>query len=154
MKENALEQQSGENFAAAHLGPFSDLGQYGAHIPALGMRVPGKVFLREHLPLSGAEISFNKLPPGFAIPFLHRHQLHEEIFIVLKGSGEVLVDGALIPVSEGSVVLVRPDGARTLRNNGSGHLDFMVLQVRANSIEKNGTEDSIPMVERPAWPEA
>ena len=152
MKEDSMQKQAGEHFAAAHLGPFSDLAQYGAHIPALGMRVPGKVFLREHLPLTGAEISFNKLPPGFAIPFLHRHRLHEEIIIVMRGTGEVLVDGAVIPVREGSVVAVRPEGARTLRNNGSGHLDFMVLQVRANSIEQDGTEDSIAVMERPLWP--
>ena len=38
----------------------------------------------------------------------HRHPRQEEVFVVLEGSGAIVVDGTSVPVGPGSVVLVAP----------------------------------------------
>ena len=38
--------------------------------------------LHDLLGLTGAEISFNNLPAGAGVPFIHSHKNNEEIYIV------------------------------------------------------------------------
>jgi mannose-6-phosphate isomerase-like protein (cupin superfamily) len=46
------------------------------------------------------------------------------------------VDGQIIDVKEGTAIRVSPEGERTLRNNGSGDLFFIVIQVQAGSLNQ------------------
>lgn len=144
---------NGRNYSAGQLGAFADLSQYSFAVPALGGRqIPGKVFLKGQLGLSGVEMSFNTFPPGVGMPFLHAHREHEEVYLFIAGQGEFQVDGEIFPVSEGSVVCVAPNGARAYRNVGSGPLHFIVLQVRENSLDAATIEDGIPLERKVSWP--
>ena len=78
--------QEGAQFSVGHLGPFDQLMHYRFSVPALGGRaVPGKVFLKDALQLTGVEVSYNCFPPGVGMPFLHAHQRHEEIYLFTSG---------------------------------------------------------------------
>jgi len=98
-------------------------------------QVDGKVFLREILGLSGMEVSLNALPPGGACSFLHAHKQNEELYVFLSGEGEFQVDGKVFPVEAGSAVRVAPEGMRAWRPTGSEPLSFLVIQVKAGSLE-------------------
>ncbi|WP_417070644.1 cupin domain-containing protein [Niveibacterium terrae] len=143
-------QRTGSRFTAVDLGPQSALVACRFEAPS-GQSAPGKVFLREALNATGAEISWNCLPPGAAMPFLHAHREHEEIYLFTGGEGEFQVDGEIFPVSEGSAVRVAPEGARAWRNTGSEALSFLVLQVRPGSISGGPVEDGYPLSTELSW---
>jgi mannose-6-phosphate isomerase-like protein (cupin superfamily) len=138
-------------FSTAEIGPFADLGDYTFAHPQLGVDVEGKVFLNQLLGLTGAEISFNRLPAGKPIPFYHTHRLNEEIYIFLKGTGEFQVDDKVFPVREGTVVRIAPDGVRTWRNNSAEDLFYIVIQAKAGTFEGHTTLDGVGVAKRVSW---
>ena len=78
--------QHGAQFSVGHLGPFAELLNYRFSVPALnGREVPGKVFVKDALQLTGVEMSYNCFPPGFSMPFLHAHRDNEEVYLFLSG---------------------------------------------------------------------
>jgi len=93
----------GTNFTAEQLGPFEDLLEKDF------MGFHGKYFLGQNLGLTGCEVSLNRLPAGKGMPFVHRHQKNEELYIVLRGSGVFYVDGKEFPLSEGSLIRLAPE---------------------------------------------
>lgn len=146
--------RQGSNFTAADLGPLGKLDQYVYRLPALGLAVPGKVFLNQTLGLTGCEVSLNKMPAGVGMPFHHKHRLNEEVYVFVAGKGEFQVDGETFPIAEGSVVRVARDGERCWRNTGEGELVYVVIQAREGSHEGHTTQDGVG-VDRPVtWPAA
>src|SRR5438445_5902353 len=84
----------------------------------------GKLFLRKFLGSAGLEMSLNVVPPGKGIPFLHRHQENDEVYVVVGGRRQFLVDGECIDVEEGSVLRLGPQAARAWRNHWYAPLYF------------------------------
>jgi mannose-6-phosphate isomerase-like protein (cupin superfamily) len=122
--------------------------------PSAKVIVDGKIFLNQLLGLTGAEISFNKMPPGGGLPFYHTHKLNEEIYIFTKGKGEFQVDGKVFPVQEGSVVRIARDGERCWRNTSTeDDLDCIVIQAREGSYEGHTTQDGVGVAKPVVWEE-
>jgi mannose-6-phosphate isomerase-like protein (cupin superfamily) len=69
-------------------------------------------------------MSLNVVPPGKGMPFLHKHQRNEEVYVVVGGRGQFLVDRERIDMEEGSVLRISPPGARAWRNNSDARLTF------------------------------
>jgi mannose-6-phosphate isomerase-like protein (cupin superfamily) len=86
-------------------------------------------------------MSLNVVPPGEGMPFLHRHRQNDEVYVVVGGHGQFLVDGGCIYVSEGTVLRLGPAAARAWRNNSDAPLYFLCLQYRADSVIRGGTLD-------------
>lgn len=146
--------ESGQNYTAGHLGAFAELQRYSFTVPALGgKKVPGKVFVKEQLGLTGLEMSYNTFPPSIGMPFLHAHRENEEVYLFISGKGEFMVDGEVFPVSEGSVVRVTPAGVRAYRNTGEDALHFIVLQVKENSLSAATIEDGFVIDGGVHWPD-
>jgi mannose-6-phosphate isomerase-like protein (cupin superfamily) len=144
--------QSADHVAVVNLGALSDLSRVTLTVPGLSFKVQGKVFLKQLLGLTGAEISLNALPPGHAIPFLHKHHLNEEIYVVVKGNGEFQVDGRVFPVQEGTVVRIDPSGARSFRNTSTVDvLCYVVIQARAGSLEDHTIQDGYRVPQTVTW---
>ncbi|MCA8988147.1 MAG: cupin domain-containing protein [Planctomycetaceae bacterium] len=120
------------NYTTYEAGTWSDLGQHCFRHPPL--EAPGKCFLSERVDSSGCEISLNRFEPGKGYPFLHRHQQQEEIYIVVSGSGEMLVDESIIPLQEGSVVRIAPAGVRSLRASADGPICFLCIQATEGTL--------------------
>lgn len=142
----------GTNFTCFHAGPAESWMQYELEPPAVPMRAKGKLFLKELLGSTGMEISLNAVQPGKSIPFLHRHRLNDEIYVVVEGKGQFLVDGECIDVAEGSVVRMTPSAARAWRNNSDAPFCFLCIQHRAASEIEGGTIDGERVEGSPAWP--
>ncbi|AFZ37866.1 Cupin 2 conserved barrel domain protein [Stanieria cyanosphaera PCC 7437] len=140
------------NFTTVDLGTFEQLSQYTFAATSNPLKLEGKVFLKELLNLTSAEISLNNLPPKTSIPFYHKHRLNEEIYIFVRGQGEFQVDDCVFSVREGTVVRVDPEGERCLRNiSDTELLGWIVIQSRANSYIGDTIEDGFGVDKRVSW---
>jgi mannose-6-phosphate isomerase-like protein (cupin superfamily) len=142
----------GTNLTGFHAGPMAEWTQYRMEPPDIPMPVRGKLFLRNLLGSAGLEMSLNVVPPGKGMPFLHRHQQNDEVYVVVGGRGQFLVDGACIDVAEGSVLRLTPAAARAWRNNSDAPLYFLCLQYRADSVVQGGALDGRKVEDTLAWP--
>lgn len=149
-------QATGANWSVAHLGRLAQLDRYTLTIPQSPKPIRGKVFLKPLLGLTGMEVSVTKLPArpnGAAIPILHRHREHEELYVFTGGRGQMLVDGNVIDVEEGSVVRVAPGGARTIRASPGEELQYLCIQARQDSMpDAEAADDGQSLEAKPAWP--
>jgi len=147
--------KASQNYTAAHLGPFEKLNQYKFSHEGLPFEIEGKIFLNDLLKLTGAEVSLNRLPPNVGMPFYHRHKANEEIYIFIRGRGEFQVDGETIPVSEGSVISVAPNGSRCWRSLNNEPLHFIVIQAPAGQYKSGvSISDGVAVDGAVIWPAA
>ena len=130
----------GRNFSAISVGKLNELNEY---VLQLGpdVKIPGKVFGGAALHATGGDFSFQVFQPGTETGFLHTHKVHEELYFFLSGQGEFQVDGQVIPVAEGSVVRVAPEGERSVRNNGTEPLVMLCVQYRGNTFTEADAMD-------------
>lgn len=110
--------------------------------------------LHDLLQLTAAEVSLNTLPAGGAVPFVHRHQKNEEVYLVLDGRGMLYIDGEELPVKGGDCFRIDPAGARCLRAADDSPLSFICVQARAGSLEGFTLTDGLPVPDgegKPSW---
>lgn len=107
--------------------------------------------LKETLALSGCEISLNRLEPGQAIPFVHRHRENEEAYVILSGRGEFWLDGEIVPVAEGSCVKVLPPAGRAIRASKDGALTYACVQAASGSLKGYTGTDGVILEEKTGW---
>ena len=74
-------------------------------------------------------LDYTVLPPGASIGY-HRHLDTEEVYVVLQGTGVMTVDGEVVQVVRGDVVLNRRGGSHGLENNGVEDLAVLVFEGR------------------------
>jgi mannose-6-phosphate isomerase-like protein (cupin superfamily) len=142
----------GNNFTCFHAGPKENWTQFREELPTVPLPAKGKLFLRNLLDSAGLEMSLNVVPPGKGIPFLHKHQQNDEVYVVIGGRGQFHVDGECIDVAEGTVLRIGPQGARAWRTNSDASLYFLCIQYRADSVIQGGTLDGQKVEGNPAWP--
>ena len=140
-----------KNFTCVHAGPKEGWTDFRLEPPDVPLPARGKLFLRNLLGSAGLEMSLNAVPPGKIIPFLHRHRENDEVYVVVAGRGQFLVDGECIDVAEGSVLRLAPAAARAWRNNSDAPLYFLCIQYRADSVIEGGTADGQKAEGKPAW---
>jgi mannose-6-phosphate isomerase-like protein (cupin superfamily) len=141
----------GENFIGFHAGPMEEWTQFRMEPPDVPLPARGKLFLQNLLGSAGLEISLNVLAPGKGMPFLHRHQENDEVYVVVGGRGQFIVDGECVDVAEGSVLRMSPPAARAWRNNSDAPLYFLCIQYRADSAIQGGTHDGQRVESKPVW---
>ena len=77
---------------------------------------------RHQLDLQGVALGLIKLPPDEGYTFTHRHRKQEEVYLVIEGSGLLLVDDELLELQKGDAVRVSPAARRALKAHGEGLL--------------------------------
>ena len=63
--------------------------------PSPDVKLEGKVFVKEDLGLNSSEISFNMMQPGDALPFLHKHNENEEIYLSINCEAQMLLNAEI-----------------------------------------------------------
>lgn len=106
--------------------------------------------LHDRLGLTGAEVSFNRLPAGAGVPFVHRHTKNEELYGILAGSGELYLDGNVTAVSAGDWFRIAPEGRRALRAGADG-MTFICVQTKVGSLEGFTMTDGVLCEEKAPW---
>jgi uncharacterized RmlC-like cupin family protein len=73
---------------------------------------------RRQLGLAGVALGLINLPPREGYTFTHTHREQEEVYMVLEGTGRLLVDGEEVRLAAGDMVRVDPASKRALKNDG------------------------------------
>jgi mannose-6-phosphate isomerase-like protein (cupin superfamily) len=77
-------------------------------------------FARQHLELEQCGLSYQKLAPGFRVPFGHTHGQQEELYVVVAGSGRVKIDDEVVDVGTLDAVRVAPGAWRAFEGGPEG----------------------------------
>lgn len=131
---------TGQHYAHVETGPCAGWPNYKVALP--GVELPGKLFLKDLLGLTGCEVSINSMLPGESMPIFHSHHQNEEVYFFIQGRGQLQIDDEILEVSEGSIVRIAPEGERIWRNHGDTPLVYIILQVKADSLEQYGIHDA------------
>ncbi|MGB3209129.1 MAG: cupin domain-containing protein [Desulforhopalus sp.] len=75
---------------------------------------------RRQLDLQSVALGFINLPPNEGYTFTHTHREQEEVYVVIRGSGQILLDEELLNLVEGDIVRVSPETRRALKANSHG----------------------------------
>lgn len=65
-------------------------------------------------------MTYFRLRPGKRSPFVHRHASAEEVYVILSGSGRVMLDDELLDVRPLDAIRVAPDVARAFEADRDG----------------------------------
>lgn len=77
-------------------------------------------FARKDLELSNFGLSYQRLEPGFRVPFGHTHGEQEEVYVVLNGAGRVKVDDEIVELAQWDAIRVPGDVKRALEAGPDG----------------------------------
>jgi mannose-6-phosphate isomerase-like protein (cupin superfamily) len=69
-------------------------------------------------------VTWVECQPGSQQP-LHRHQTQEQVYVIVRGRGQMLVGGEERAVGEGTLVFIPPGAEHAVRNDGSGLLVYL-----------------------------
>ena len=95
---------------------------------SVGERAPGIEgrFARKHLDSRDLGISHFRYAPNLRSPMAHSHREQEEAYVVVAGSGRVLLDDQLLELGQWDVVRVAPEVVRAFEAGPQG-LDVIAI---------------------------
>jgi quercetin dioxygenase-like cupin family protein len=77
-------------------------------------------FAARPLGLERTGLTYFRLAPGFRIPFAHRHEDQEEVYVVVRGSARIKIGDDVLELGELDAVRVAGDTLRNLEGGPDG----------------------------------
>jgi mannose-6-phosphate isomerase-like protein (cupin superfamily) len=77
-------------------------------------------FLRKHLDSEQLGVSYFRYGPGYRAPFAHSHEVQEEAYVVIGGSGRVKLDDDIVDLKIWDVLRVAPPVVRAFEGGDEG----------------------------------
>jgi mannose-6-phosphate isomerase-like protein (cupin superfamily) len=77
-------------------------------------------FGRSALDAEQIGVSYWRYGPNFSAPFGHSHEVQEEAYVVVSGSGRMKIDDEIIELRQWDVVRVAPKAIRGFRSGADG----------------------------------
>ena len=106
---------------------------------------PGEMRMSAVSDLGTEQVGFTwrRMPPltGGKGSYGHRHRTQEEVYFVASGTLQFKLEDAVIDVSEGTVVRVAPEVARSVWNAGPG--DAILIVVSTKSDDPGADTDQV-----------
>jgi mannose-6-phosphate isomerase-like protein (cupin superfamily) len=121
------------NYTLANLKDIEDQAPKFGLSPNLEAR-----FARNELELENSAISYQRLAPGFRIPFGHKHATQEELYVILSGGGHLKLDDEVVDVCQWDVVRVPKETMRNFEAGPDG------LELLAFGAPNTGPQDAEP----------
>ena len=90
-------------------------------------KVKEKEFLARQMGCKAVGFSFVRYRPGEGAAYVHRHRVQEEVFITLKGTGSIILDGRRHSMPEGTIVRVSPQVYRAIGNASKRDVVYLIL---------------------------
>jgi mannose-6-phosphate isomerase-like protein (cupin superfamily) len=118
-------------YTITNLKDIENAAERGGMAPDLEAR-----FARNAVGAEGLALSYQRLATGFRMPFGHRHQTQEEVYVVVGGSGRVKLDDEVVDVREWDVVRVPKETMRAFEAGPEG------LELLAIGTPKTGPGDA------------
>ena len=103
----------------------------------------GREELHDKISLTGAEVSFNHLPAGSNVPFVHAHQQNEEIYIICDGEGYAMIDAEKVSLCKGDCLRISPKARRQFFADEKNSISYICIQVKENSLTQFTMTDGI-----------
>jgi quercetin dioxygenase-like cupin family protein len=115
---------------------------------SVGERAPGVEgrFARKHLDSRDLGVSHFRYAPSLRSPFAHSHREQEEAYVVLAGSGRILLDDEVRELGQWDVVRVSPEVIRAFEAGPDG------LEIIAVGGPRPADGDGV--IAEPSWPDA
>ena len=82
-------------------------------------------------------LSYQRLAPGFRVPFGHSHAGQEEIYVVVEGGGRVRLDDEVRDVAQWDAIRVAPETVRAFEAGPEG---AVILAVGAPISREAGND--------------
>jgi mannose-6-phosphate isomerase-like protein (cupin superfamily) len=83
--------------------------------PALEAR-----FAREELGLESSGVSYQRLAPNERVPFGHRHERQEELYVIVGGGGRIKLDDDIVELRQWDAVRIPPETMRCVEGGAEG----------------------------------
>jgi mannose-6-phosphate isomerase-like protein (cupin superfamily) len=83
-------------------------------------------FARSALDGETLGLSLMTLAPGFRIPFGHKHEGQEEVYVVVRGSGRIKVEDDVVEVGEWDAIRIDKDTMRNVEAGPAG-IEFVAF---------------------------
>ena len=99
------------------------------------------------LELEHSGVTYQRVPPGFRFPYGHTHHTQEEVYIAVRGSGRMNLDGQVIDIDEWDAVRVSPGTWRGYEAGPDG-LEILVIGAPNLGDDPRGDVDG----QRDWWP--
>lgn len=99
-------------------------------------------FANEPLGMENSGFSYLRLAPNFRAPFGHRHEVQEELYVIVGGGGRVKIDDDVMELKRWDAVRVAGEKMRCFEAGPKG------LEILAFGAPRTGPDD-IEMV--PDW---
>ena len=112
---------------------LEDLGSRFDGAPDLEFRAATKA-----LELEQASLSYQRVPPGYRLPYGHTHKTQEEVFVVVRGGGRMKLDDEIVELEAWDAVRVPPG---TWRGYEAGPEGLEILVVGAPNLGENPRDD-------------
>jgi mannose-6-phosphate isomerase-like protein (cupin superfamily) len=93
-------------------------------------------FAAAALELEKSAVSYQRLAPGFRLPFGHSHEQQEELYVLLSGSGRLKLDEEIVEVGPLDAVRISPEVTRGVEAGPDG------LDLVAFGAPKTGLQDA------------
>lgn len=77
------------------------------------------------------------------VHFVHSHKNNEEIYVVLSGKGQAVIDGETVEISKGDFIRVASKAKRQFSATKDSDISFLCIQVKENSLEGYTATDAI-----------
>src|SRR5918999_153746 len=103
------------DYTIKSLKEIEDMAPRFGFAPDLEARFAGK-----SLGLERSGLSYQRLAPGFRMPFGHRHEQQEEVYVLVSGSGRVKLDDEVVHVRQWNAVRVAKDTMRCIQAGAGG----------------------------------
>jgi len=103
------------DYTKVNLREVEDMAPKFGFSPGLQSR-----FAREPLQLRNSGMSLFKAQPGFRIPFGHKHNQQEEVYVVVAGSARIKLEDEIIELATWDAVRVPPEVRRGLEAGPEG----------------------------------
>ena len=102
------------------------------------------------LRLKAMGLTIASFPAGKGYDHPHSHALQEEVYMLLSGRGDLVVDGRVLPMRAGDAVAVEPPAKRALRSAPRTASTWLMIGAAAGTYR----EDDWTEYDEPAFPPA
>jgi mannose-6-phosphate isomerase-like protein (cupin superfamily) len=121
--------------------PFTlkNLAEVNDSAPKFGFaEVQEARFANDELEAEQTGVSYQRVKPGKRQAFAHRHERAEEVYVVLRGSGQVKLDDRIVDLRELDAIRVAPGVTRAFQAGPDG------LELLAFGPRHDGDGDVLP----------
>jgi len=77
-------------------------------------------FARKYLDSKDLGVSLYRYEPNCRSAMAHSHQVQEEAYVVVSGSGNILLDGKLVAIKQWDTIRVAPKVSRAFESGSDG----------------------------------